>query len=321
MAKTMARELRSHGSLVVAIGSRSQGAADQLASSVQAQFAFDSYEALVSCDAVDIIYVATPNVLHLEHARLAINARKHVLIEKPVAMNEREAGTIFRAADATGVVALEGHWTRWLPHMVRLRRLLAQQALGELRYLQADFGLALSENPSHRVRDPLLGGGALLDLGVYPVAFALEVLGTPTSIEVDAAMDSRGVDTGISVMFSYEGGASALLRADIDATYPNRAVVVGTDGIAQLGPAWHGPSDLVVSDRSGHIVERFDGSCTGVGLTFEIAAMERSVQTGTAAGEPMAPGASLQLMATIDEIRSRCEVTKNSIIDYRQSMG
>ena len=125
------------------------------------------------------MYIATPHPFHHANALLALNAGKHVLIEKAFTMNAREAQDIVDFAESKGLVALEAMWTRFLPHMVRLREIIQEGTIGEVRKVVASHNQNLPEDPAHRLNDPALGGGALLDLGIYPVSFAFDILGAP----------------------------------------------------------------------------------------------------------------------------------------------
>ncbi|GFZ81576.1 hypothetical protein GCM10011359_07570 [Nesterenkonia alkaliphila] len=161
------------------MGSRSQQSAQQFAAEFGIAQAHGSYQELVENDAVDIVYVATPHPMHYEPTMLAIAAGKHVLVEKPFMLNRTQAEQVREAARAKNLLVTEAMWTRYLPHMVRIRQLIASGAIGEVRALFADHAQSFGSDPTHRINALELGGGALLDLGVYPVSFAWDVLGAP----------------------------------------------------------------------------------------------------------------------------------------------
>jgi predicted dehydrogenase len=153
-----------------------------------------------------------------------------VLVEKAFTINAREAQDIVELAEAKGLVALEAMWTRFLPHMVRLREIIREGTIGEVRKVIASHNQDLPKDPAHRLNDPALGGGALLDLGIYPVSFAFDVFGAPETIRASAAMTATGVDRQTAAVFEYAQGQQAILDCELDAAGPNRAVVIGTGG-------------------------------------------------------------------------------------------
>ena len=179
---------------VVAVGSRSATGADGFGERHGIAHRHGSYDALVADEDVDAIYVATPHPGHAEHALLAIGAGRHVLVEKPFTLNGEQAREVFDAARERGVFVMEAMWTRFLPHVLELRRLVQDGSLGEIRAVHADFGRRFPDDPTSRLLDPELGGGALLDIGVYPVAFACMLLGAPTSVTAASVPASTGVD-------------------------------------------------------------------------------------------------------------------------------
>ena len=183
-----------------------------------------SYEALLADPEVDAIYVATPHPMHADNAVAVLEAGKHVLVEKAFTLNAPEARRIAEAAEARGLVALEAMWTRYLPHMMRIRELVAAGAIGEPRTLIADHTQLLPEDPAHRLNALELGGGALLDLGIYPISFAWDLFGEPTTIQSTAVFRSTGADAGIAVQFGYESGriASTFSASDTLLSTPRR---------------------------------------------------------------------------------------------------
>lgn len=170
-------DLKQNGHTVSAVGSHSQAAADAFAARFDIPHAHASYEALVADPDVDIVYVATPHPYHLEHATLALNAGKHTLIEKPITVNAAQAQQIVDLAADKGLLVLEAMWTRFLPMMARIREVIAAGTLGDVRTLIVDHTQDLPDDPAHRINALELGGGALLDLGIYPVSFAWDLFG------------------------------------------------------------------------------------------------------------------------------------------------
>ncbi len=301
IARTFARDLIDAGFTITAAGSRSPGAAEAFAAEFGIPRSHGSYEQLVADPEVDVVYVATPHPFHVETALLAIDAGKHVLIEKPLTVTRADAQRIADRAAERGVVAMEAMWTRFLPHMVHLRGLLAAGAIGEVRTVIADHTQALPTDPEHRLQNPALGGGALLDLGIYPVSFAVDVLGLPTSILAHTAMTPTGVDRQTAMIFGYDDGRQAVLQCALDTAGSNRAVVLGTEGAIELDRVWYTPTVLTRYDRAWNVVERFDEPVATRGMHFQAAELERRV-----AGEPPASlpiEESVAIMGVLDEVR------------------
>lgn len=296
-------DLIANGLTVAAVGSRSQESADAFASKFSIATAHPSYEALVADPNVDAIYVSTPHPFHYENALLALNAGKHVLVEKPFTMNASQAEEVVAVATAKNLVVLEAMWTRYLPHMIRIRQLLKDGVLGELRTLISDHSQNLPKDPAHRINDPALGGGALLDLGIYPVSFAFDVFGAPTGIHASAIMTATGVDAQTTIMFEYEGNRRAIMVTALDALGPNTTTITGTEGRIEIDAVWYNPTSFRRYDVNNQVVEEFDEKVIGRGMHFQAAELERIVASGAIANDVLSPDGSVQIMATLDEIR------------------
>ncbi|MHB8059918.1 MAG: Gfo/Idh/MocA family protein, partial [Gaiellaceae bacterium] len=226
----------------VAVGSRRIETANLFADRFEIPNRHGSYEALVADPEVDVVYVATPHPLHHPNTLLALNAGKPVLVEKPFTMNAAEAREIVRVARENGLFAMEAMWTRFLPHVAIIRDWLARGVLGDIVTVTADHGQWFAEDPGFRLFAPELGGGALLDLGVYPVSFASMVLGTPSRIVsvIDAAF--TGVDAQTSMLFGYDSDAQAVLTCTLRAKSPTRAAIVGSDARIEVEGAFYAPA-------------------------------------------------------------------------------
>ncbi len=216
IAELFVADLNLHGHAVTAVGSRHQASADAFAARFGIRRAHGSYEALCADPEVDAIYVATPHPMHAANARLALEHGKHVLVEKAFTVNAREAQAIVDLAADRGLVILEAMWTRFLPHMLRVREIVRSGVLGEIRSVIADHTQDLPDDPAHRLNALELGGGALLDLGIYPISFTFDVLGAPRSIAATAQFKPTGADGNVATMFTYESGAIALTFSSSD---------------------------------------------------------------------------------------------------------
>lgn len=307
IAHMQVADLVANGFAVSAVGSRSQESADAFAREFGIQTAHDSYEALVADPDVDVVYVSTPHPFHAENALLAVNAGKHALVEKPFTLNAAEAHAVVDAARANGVVVMEAMWTRFLPHMLRIREIIAAGTLGDVRTLFADHNQSLPTDPEHRINNPELGGGALLDLGIYPVSFAFDLVGDPISVQANAAMTATGVDRQTAIIFGYAGGQQAVLHAALDTLGPNRASIIGTAGRIEIDAVWYTPTSFTVFDSENAVIERFDNETSARGMQFQAWEIERRVAHGEAAGDDghdILPAAeSVRIIEALDAIR------------------
>ncbi|MBH0130637.1 Gfo/Idh/MocA family protein [Salinibacterium sp. NK8237] len=309
IATLQTSDLLEHGFKIAAVGSRTQESADKFAAEYGIPTAHGSYEDLVADPNVDAIYVATPHPFHEEHALLALNAGKHVLVEKAFTMNAAQAENVVSRAAELNLVVLEAMWTRYLPHMVRIRELVKSGALGTIRSVMADHNQNISMDPLHRLNNPLLGGGALLDLGIYPVSFTYDILGAPTSIVAVATKTVTNVDRQTSMIFSYGDEAQAVIQTTLDLRGPTRAVIVGSEGRIEIDETWYAPTTYTRFDGDGTIVEEFDGSVTGRGMQFQAAELERLVTAGEIANDILSPSESVEIMRTLDEVRRQIGLT------------
>ena len=303
IAEQFVADILASGFTVAAVGSRSEDSATAFAQRFGIATAHPSYEALVADPDIDIIYVATPHPLHAENSTLAVNAGKHVLVEKPFTLNAGEAEKLVDLAAEKNIVVLEAMWTRWLPHMVRLREIIAAGTIGDVRTVIADHNQKLPSDPKHRINNPELGGGALLDLGIYPVSFAWDILGEPTSVNAISSPTVTGVDRQTAVLLGYADGQQAVLHTALDTAGPNAASVIGTKGWIALKGTFYIPTSFTVYDSEGTVVEEFDGAVSERGMQFQAWEAERLVAAGVTAGDVLPPSQSVAIMRTLDEIR------------------
>jgi predicted dehydrogenase len=307
IANETTTDLLLSGHSVAAVGSRSQASADEFAARHGISRAHSTYEALVEDVAVDIIYVATPHSLHASNAMLALQAGKHVLVEKPFSINAREAREVAALAAERGLVVMEAMWTRFLPHMVRIREIVAAGTIGEVRTLVAGHEHRQTPDLTHRVHDPALGGGALLEVGIYPVSFAWDILGRPTEVRALGAMSATGVDGQTAILLGYPGGQQALLHASAEAIGGSTASILGTEGRIEIDAIWFTPASFTVFDNSRTVVERFERSehyVVGRGLHLQATALERAIAAGDTGVPEMSIDETIAIMATLDEIRA-----------------
>jgi len=285
----------------VAVGSRRIETANSFADRFEIPNRHGSYEELVADPEVDVVYVATPHPLHHPNALLALGAGKPVLVEKPFTMNAAEARELVAAARAEKLFLMEAMWTRFLPHIAQIRRLIAEGALGEIVTVSADHGQWFAKDPEFRLFAPELGGGALLDLGVYPVSFASMLLGAPSTISALIEPAFSGVDGQTSMLFGYDSGAQAVLSCTSLAKSPTRAAIVGTEARIEIDGDFYSPSSFTLTTRSGEET-RYDEPHRGRGLWYQADEVARCLQGGLLESPLMPLDESVSIMQTMDAV-------------------
>ena len=297
------------GLLVTAVGSRQAASAQKFANNFSLPNVHGSYQALVNDPEVDIVYIATPHSLHYEHAMLALHAGKHVLLEKAFTVTGDQAAALVALATERRLVLLEAMWTRHLPHMVRLREILAAGTIGEVRTVIADHNQSLPTEAGHRLNDPMLAGGALLDLGIYPVSLAFDILGAPSTVQATASFTATGVDRQTSIVLGYDNGRQALLQCALDTPGPNTATVIGTAGWIAIDRVWYAPTGLTVYALDGSVRDRFAGTAESNGMQYQAFEVERLVLAGKTAGTVLPPEQTIEIMRTLDTVRNLIGLT------------
>lgn len=310
IAAAFTSDLRTAGLDVVAVGSRTQESADEFAARFDIPRAHGSYVDLAEDPEVDIIYVATPHPMHHEDARLALQNGKHVLVEKAFTVNRAEAEDLRSLAAEKGLLAMEAMWTRYLPHMVRLREVIASGTLGEIRSVSADHTQSLPTDPAHRINALSLGGGALLDLGIYPISFIWDVLGAPTQITAVGRLLDTGADAEVATIMTHAGGAISTSMSSSRTVGPNTAVVLGTEARIEIDRVWYTPTSLRVIAADGTVLEEYESHVEGRGMQYQAFAAEGAVAAGDIAGAllPLSIAESVEIMGALDEIRRQIGV-------------
>ncbi len=239
---------------------------------------------------------------------MALEAGKHVLCEKPFTMDANQADELIDAAAEHGVFLMEGMWTRFLPHMQAIRERLASGELGDIVTVIAEHSQWFPDDPRHRLFAPELGGGALLDLGVYPVSFASWVLGPPAGVVALGARTMAGVDAQTSVLLRYRSGAHAVLTSTLRALGSNRAAIIGTEGRIEIDSIWYAPTSFTVVRRQQPEPERVEMPAAGAGLRYEAIEVGRCVRAGLVESPAMPWAETRSIMATMDEVRRQIGV-------------
>jgi len=287
---------------LAAVGSRTQEGADRFGEQYQIPRRHASYEALATDPDVDVIYIATPHTFHNENTRLCLEAGKAVLCEKPFAINAVEAAGMIELAREKGLFLMEAMWTRYLPVIMHVRRLIAEGAIGEVRMLTADFGFRTGFNPEGRLFNPDLGGGALLDVGIYPVSLAYALFGQPDTIKTLAGLGETGIDEQSAYLFGYESGQLALLSSAVRTNTPHEAIIAGTEGLIRIPDWWHARQFTLTKNGETEVVEL---PFYGNGYNYEAAEVMRCLREGLLESETMPLDETLAIMGTMDAIREQ----------------
>ncbi|MFV0136305.1 Gfo/Idh/MocA family protein [Streptomyces sp. HMX87] len=295
---------------VVAVASRSEASAKAFAERFGVPRAYGDWAELARDEDVDVVYVATPHAAHRAAAGLCLEAGRNVLCEKPFTLNAREAEELVALARERGSFLMEAMWMYCNPLVRRLKALVDDGAIGEVRSVQADFGLAGPFPPAHRLRDPAQGGGALLDLGVYPVSFAQLLLGEPSDVVARASLSAEGVDLQTGALLTWETGALASVHCSIVGGTPNSASVTGSKGRIDVPHGFFYP-DRFVLHRDGRDPEEFaadpaDGPRAS--LKHEAREVMRAVRAGETESPLVPLEGTLAVMRTLDAIRDRVGV-------------
>lgn len=292
------------GAKLMAVGSRTAESAQVFGAQFEVSRCHASYVALANDPEVDVIYVATPHACHKENTLLALAAGKAVLCEKPFTINAREAAEVIVFARSRKLFLMEAMWTRCFPLMEKFRALHAAQAIGEVRMLTADFGFRAEYHEEPRLFNLAIGGGALLDVGVYPVSLSSMLFRSPTQIAAHAHLGPTGVDEEAAMILSHAKGQLAVLSTAVRVETAQEAVLSGTQGRIRIHRPWWRPTVMTLS-REGHADEVMEFPLSGNGYQFEAAEVMRCLRAGQLESDLMPLDETLSIMRTLDAIRAQ----------------
>jgi predicted dehydrogenase len=300
---------------VAAVGARRLESAEAFAREHGVSTAYGDYRSVVEDPAVDVVYVATPHALHREHVELALEAGKPVLCEKAFTLNAADAEHLVALAREKNLFLMEAMWMRCNPLIRRVQQLVASGRLGEVRQVRADIGFVVDKPATDRLLDPALGGGALLDMGVYPLTLAHLFLGTPSSVAAAAALSEAGVDLNLALSLGYESGAVASVTATMTAWAPRTASIATDRGRIDLPPAFYHPTTATWTsadaDRKGSDggePERLHEDRIGTGLANEALEVVRCLRNGETESPLVPLHDTVAVMRLMDDIRERIGV-------------
>jgi predicted dehydrogenase len=290
------------GAVLAGVASRSLDKAQSFAAEFRAGAAYGSYEALAAAGDIDLVYVATPHPQHVDNALLALGAGKGVLVEKPFTMNLREAEQVVATARANNLFLMEAMWTRFMPALAEVKRLVALGEIGSVQQVVADFGFTASFGPEHRVFNPDLGGGVLLDLGIYPLSIAASLLGPVVAVQAQAQMGPTGVDVQTGFTLKHAGGAMSVCSCSFLARTPGELTVSGARGHIRMNTMFHRARSITVALDDGS-TRTIDTPYLGNGYVHEAIEAQRCFLNGLIESPVMTHDETLALMGVMDEIR------------------
>jgi predicted dehydrogenase len=309
IARAFALGLRhAPGAVLAAVASRTLENAQTFARELDIEHAYGSYEELAAASDVDIIYIATPHPMHAPNALLALGGGKAVLCEKPFAINRREAGEVVALARAKNLFLMEAMWTRFMPALAEVKRIMASGEIGTVTQVHADFGFSATLDPEHRVNKRELGGGALLDLGIYPLSIACALLGKVESVHAQAIMSSDDKDTWVdnttAFVMKHLGGTLSVCSCSIRARSASELVVSGTEGSIRMHRMFHHTERITVDLQDGSS-RTIPTPYLGNGYTHEAIEAGRCLREGLIEHPLMTHEETLSLMAVLDRIRAQ----------------
>ena len=307
IAATFAGDLRlAEGAELAAVGSRTPEAAEAFAKAHGFARAHGSWAELAADPEVDVIYVATPHAFHQSAAMTALAGGKAVLCEKPMTLDLAGSAQLVQEARSRGLFLMEAMWMRCNPVIRKLAEVIEDGVIGQVTTVHADFGLQGPFGAGHRLRDPALGGGALLDLGVYPINLAHLVLGAPARVASWAHLTPEGVDDNTAVVLGYGSGAIASLTCSLIGASRNAATITGTRGRIELPGEFYRPHSFTVF--TGDDREVFDVEFEGNGYQFEAEEVQRCLHEGLLESPLMPHETTLEIMTLMDTVRNEIGV-------------
>lgn len=289
-----------------AVASRDKENSKRFAQKYNASIFYDNYMNMSKDQQVDAVYIATPHAFHKEHTLLFLNQKKAVLCEKPFAMESKQVRKMVDTAKANNTLLMEAMWTFFLPHYQAVLKALQEGTIGDVVNIQADFGFNPVYDPDSRLIKKELGGGSLLDIGIYPIFLALTVLGLPETIDAKATFFDSGVDSSCKMIFKYKNNAVARLESNFLKQTPTEAIIEGTKGKMIIHKKFHAPSSfsIVKDDKT----MRFDFEVKTHGYSYEIEHFSSLFQNGKKESDIMSFKTSMQLITLLDTVRNQIKL-------------
>lgn len=298
----------SHEAQVYAVGSRDGKRAMEFAFKFKAPKYFSSYEELAKDPDVDIVYIATPHPFHFEQAMLCLNYGKAVLCEKPLTISYAQTSKLVELARNKKVFLMEAMWSRFIPALIKMKELIDKGEIGDIKFMHADFGFIAPNDLDMRTFNKSLGGGAQLDVGVYPMFLTLWLLGKPDYIKAFAALAPTGADENTAALFGYKNGATASIYSSFVADSAKEAVITGTKGTITVHAAWHKAMSFTLKKNDVEKSELFEIPYKSNGLQFQAVEAIQCLREGKTESHKLSLDMSLMMAEVADEIKKQIGV-------------
>jgi len=309
IAHKMAKALQlTERGILYAVSSSSAERADEFKRLYNVSKAYTSYKEMLEDPEVDVVYIATPHSHHYLHTRMSLEAGKAVICEKPFTIDRQELTELISLSRSRNLFLMEALWTRFLPHIEKAGQLINEGAIGDLVMLSGDFGFAAEFKPEGRLFNRDLGGGALLDIGIYPVFLAYHFLGVPEKIKALATFASTGVDVQLGITMQHRNNTISDLNTTLLSKTRMEAMLFGTAGSIRMHERWYAPTCIELL-RNDKIVERFDLNQSNNGFEFEANEVMRCLDEGMTESPVWSLDNSLDLIGILDDIRTECNIT------------
>lgn len=291
------------GAELYAVASRSKSKAETFAKEYNATKLFSSYEAMLKDEALDVVYIATPHVFHHQQTLLCLDHKKAVLCEKPFAINKEQVVEMIAKAKKENVFLMEAMWTQFLPHFEFVLDLIESEKYGKIKNLKADFGFPAPVDLDKRLYNKDLGGGSLLDIGIYPIFMAMSALGTPEKIQASAKFSETCIDTECDMVFEYKNGVEAELGSSIIKQTPTAAIIQFEKATITLNTRFHEPTSVTIQTPEGEETKEFKVNSNG--YNFEAEHVQKMLLEGKTESTEMTFEKSLQLIELLDQVRDQ----------------
>ena len=305
IAHKFAHDLNLHeGVTLYAVASRNKDKALEFKEKYNSVLSFDNYEDLAKCKEIDIVYIATPHIFHYENTMMCLEEGKTVLCEKPLSMNAEQSKKMIALAKEKNLFLMEALWTRFIPATEKVLELINNNEIGKVKSIKADFGFEAKLRSRNRLFDNKLGGGSLLDIGIYPIFLSLLILGLPSKITANATIDKNNIDTKFSAILDYNDNVKALVESTFEEQTPTEALIIGENGSIKMHRQFHFSRKITLS-REGKLDEIFDIEIVGNGYYHEIDEVVNCLKNGHIESKKLPHKFSLDLTTTLDKIRKQ----------------
>ena len=286
------------------VASRSLDKAKQFSQKYSATRYYGSYEELAKDPEIDVVYIATPHVFHFENTMMCLQEGKSVLCEKPLGVNTNEVKIMIEEASSRNLFLMEALWTRFIPSTEKLLGLIKSKIIGDVKFMRADFGFKGDTNPNGRLFNRSLGGGSLLDIGIYPIYLSLLTLGIPNDIKAMARISNTQVDSYCAMLFDYNNSEKAVLESTFEAETPTEAIIYGDKGAIKMHSPFHHSKRLSIWQNK-ELNKIIDIAYKGNGLYHEIEEVTHCLLKGKTESSKMTHKDSLDLITLMDKINQQ----------------